>query len=117
MRQNIYLFKSIISNTGISTELFIGVPAAPLAANGGPAGETYYATPQQLSGIVMQYTAHERFSGIMMWSAGFSDSNVIDGCTYAQQAKSILTTGSPCEAQTTCCSRDGSALAVGAPQY
>ncbi|KAI1158501.1 glycoside hydrolase family 18 protein [Nemania serpens] len=95
------------STPSANAKLFIGVPAAPLAANGGPAGETYYATPQQLSGIVMQYTAHERFSGIMMWSAGFSDSNVIDGCTYAQQAKSILTTGSP----------DGSALAVGAPQY
>ncbi|KAI0804951.1 class III chitinase ChiA2 [Xylaria sp. FL0064] len=77
-------------------KLFIGVPAAPLAANGGPAGETYYATPDQLSDIVSEYKSHDRFSGIMMWSAGFSDSNVINGCTYAQQAKSILTKGSPC---------------------
>ncbi|KAI1201448.1 class III chitinase ChiA2 [Nemania serpens] len=77
-------------------KLFIGVPAAPLAANGQPTGETYYATPRQLSDIVRKYKTHERFSGIMMWPAGFSDSNVVDGCTYAQQAKSILTTGSPC---------------------
>ncbi|KAI1295804.1 class III chitinase ChiA2 [Xylaria venustula] len=77
-------------------KLFIGVPAAPLAANGGPAGETYYATPDQLNDIVSEYKSHDRFSGIMMWSAGFSDSNVINGCTYAQQAKSILTNGSTC---------------------
>ncbi|KAI2642188.1 class III chitinase ChiA2 [Xylaria nigripes] len=77
-------------------KLFIGVPAAPLAANGGPAGATYYATPEQLSDIVSEYKSHERFSGVMMWAAGFSDSNVIDGCTYAQQVKSILSTGSPC---------------------
>lgn len=32
----------------------------------------------------------------MMWSAGFSDSNVINGCTYAQQAHAILSTGQPC---------------------
>ncbi|KAJ8113312.1 hypothetical protein ONZ43_g5181 [Nemania bipapillata] len=84
------------STPSANAKLFIGVPAAPLAANGGPAGETYYATPEQLSDIVSEYKSHDRFSGIMMWSAGFSDSNVIDGCTYAQQAKSILTTGSPC---------------------
>ncbi|KAI1111230.1 glycoside hydrolase family 18 protein [Nemania sp. NC0429] len=77
-------------------KLLIGVPAAPLAATGDSAGETYYATPKQLSDIVRKYRSHERFSGIMMWSAGFSDSNVVDGCTYAQQAKAILTTGSPC---------------------
>ncbi|KAI0407101.1 class III chitinase ChiA2 [Xylaria palmicola] len=76
--------------------LFIGVPAAPLAANGGPAGETYYATPEQLADIVSEYKSHDRFSGVMMWSAGFSDLNKVDGCTYAQQVKSILTTGSPC---------------------
>lgn len=77
-------------------KLYIGVPAAPLAANGGPAGETYYATPEQLADIVSEYKSHDRFAGVMMWSAGFSDSNVINGCTYAQQAKSILTNGSPC---------------------
>ncbi|GAW24871.1 hypothetical protein ANO14919_144660 [Xylariales sp. No.14919] len=77
-------------------KLFIGVPAAPLAANGAPTGETYYATPEQLSDIISEYKSHDRFSGIMMWSAGFSDSNVINDCTYAQQAKSILTNGSPC---------------------
>ncbi|KAI1172353.1 class III chitinase ChiA2 [Nemania sp. FL0916] len=77
-------------------KLYLGVPAAPEAANGSPTGATYYATPQQLSDIVSKYKSHDRFSGIMMWSAGFSDSNVINGCTYAQQAKSILTKGTPC---------------------
>ncbi|KAI0162356.1 putative endochitinase CHI2 [Xylariaceae sp. FL1272] len=79
-----------------NAKIFVGVPAAPLAANGGPAGETYYATPDQLSTIIDGVKDESRFGGIMLWSAGFSDSNVIDGCTYAQQAKAILENGSPC---------------------
>ena len=31
-----------------------------------------------------------------MWSAGFSDSNVNNGCTYAQEAHAILVNGAPC---------------------
>ncbi|KAH8655838.1 putative chitinase 3 precursor [Xylariales sp. PMI_506] len=79
-----------------NAELFIGVPAAPDAANGSPSGETYYITPDQLSELVSEYRTADRFGGIMMWSAGFSDSNVIDGCTYAQEAYAILNSGSPC---------------------
>lgn len=74
----------------------IGVPAAPLAATGTESGETYYITPDQLSELIDEYGTAERFGGIMMWSAGFSDSNVNDGCTYAQEAHAILEYGSPC---------------------
>ncbi|KAI1132326.1 putative endochitinase CHI2 [Nemania abortiva] len=77
-------------------KIFVGVPAAPLGANGSPTGETYYATPDQLAGIVSDIKSESRFGGIMMWSAGFSDSNVNGGCNYAQQARSILDSGSPC---------------------
>ncbi|UKZ57234.1 Chitinase 2 [Trichoderma virens] len=79
-----------------NAKLFIGVPAAPLAANGGPGGAVYYATPSQLATIVNDVKGESNFGGIMMWSAGFSDSNVNDGCNYAQEAKHILLTGSPC---------------------
>lgn len=79
-----------------NAKIFIGVPAAPLGANGSPTGETYYATPEQLASIVGDVKSESRFGGVMMWSAGFSDSNVIDGCNYAQQARSILDTGAPC---------------------
>ncbi|KAI1370764.1 glycoside hydrolase family 18 protein [Hypoxylon crocopeplum] len=77
-------------------KIFIGVPAAPLAANGGPSGETYYATPAQLASIVNEYKSDSRFGGVMMWSAGFSDSNVVSGCNYAQQVHNILVSGTPC---------------------
>ncbi|KAI0409696.1 putative endochitinase CHI2 [Xylaria palmicola] len=77
-------------------KIFVGVPAAPLGANGSPNGETYYATPDQLASIVGDIKGESRFGGIMMWSAGFSDSNVNDGCNYAQQARAILDNGSPC---------------------
>ncbi|KAI0470569.1 putative chitinase 3 precursor [Xylariaceae sp. FL0804] len=78
-------------------ELFIGVPASPLAANGAPSGETYYITPDQLAELVAEYKTATRFGGVMMWSAGFSDSNVNDGCTYAQEAHEILLTGEACD--------------------
>ncbi len=79
-----------------NAKIFIGVPAAPLAANGGPGGATYYITPAQLASLVSEYKSHTRFGGIMMWSAGFSDTNVNDGCNYAQEAHAILSTGAPC---------------------
>jgi chitinase len=72
------------------------VPAAPLAANGGPAGEVYYATPSQLATIVNEVKVNSNFGGVMMWAAGYSDTNVNNGCTYAQEVKNILLTGSPC---------------------
>ncbi|OAR01566.1 hypothetical protein LLEC1_07121 [Akanthomyces lecanii] len=79
-----------------NAKIFIGVPASTLAANGSPGGATYYATPDQLATIVNDYKSDTHFGGIMMWSAGFSDSNVINGCTYAQEAKHILVNGGPC---------------------
>ncbi|EHK51122.1 glycoside hydrolase family 18 protein [Trichoderma atroviride IMI 206040] len=79
-----------------NAKLFVGVPASPLGANGSPTGSVYYATPQQLAQIVAEVKGNSNFGGIMMWSAGFSDSNVNNGCNYAQEAKNILLTGSPC---------------------
>jgi chitinase len=90
---------SFIAGTPSSgAKIFIGVPAAPLAANGSPSGELYYITPDQLASLVNQYKSNSAFGGIMMWSAGFSDTNVNDGCNYAQEAHAILTTGAPCGA-------------------
>jgi chitinase len=77
-------------------QIYIGVPASELGANGTPTGSVYYATPKQLATIVSSVKDDSRFGGVMMWSAGFSDANVINGCTYAQQVSSILKTGSPC---------------------
>jgi chitinase len=88
---------SFISDTpSADAKIFFGVPAAPLAANGAPSGETYYITPDQLATLVGEYKSNSAFGGVMMWSAGFSDSNVNSGCTYAQEAHNILLTGSPC---------------------
>lgn len=86
----------IDSTPSKDAKLFIGVPASKNAANGTPSGAVYYITPEQLSELVGEYKSNSDFGGIMMWDAGFSDSNVIDGCDYAQQAKSILETGKPC---------------------
>ncbi|KAJ3497088.1 hypothetical protein NLG97_g2162 [Lecanicillium saksenae] len=88
---------SFISTTpSKDAKIFIGVPASTLASNGSPNGATYYATPEQLATIVNDYKNDAHFGGIMMWSAGYSDSNVNNGCTYAQEAKHILVNGGPC---------------------
>lgn len=87
---------TIAGTPSANAKIFFGVPAAPLAANGSPSGETYYITPDQLATLVSEYQSSSAFGGIMMWSAGFSDSNVNNGCTYAQEAHNILLTGSPC---------------------
>lgn len=79
-----------------SAKIFIGVPAAPDGATGTASGSQYYLEPTALATLVGNYTSNPAFGGIMMWSAGFSDSNVNNGCTYAQEAKAILTTGSAC---------------------
>lgn len=88
---------SFISDTpSAKAKVFIGAPASKLASNGNESGATYYITPEQLASLVGEYKSDANFGGTMLWDSGFSDKNVIDGCTYAQQAKRILTTGSPC---------------------
>ncbi|KYK57284.1 class III chitinase ChiA2 [Drechmeria coniospora] len=77
-------------------KIFIGVPAAPLGATGTDSGAKYYLDPSRLATLVNQHKSDAAFGGVMMWAAAFSDANVNNGCTYAQQAKRILTTGATC---------------------
>ncbi|CAI7651392.1 unnamed protein product [Penicillium manginii] len=86
-----------VANTpSANAKIFLGVPASPLGATGTPSGSQYYLQPSALASLVSQYKGNSAFGGVMMWSAGFSDANVNNGCTYAQEAKRILSTGSPC---------------------
>jgi chitinase len=88
-------WKTNIANTpSANAKIFIGVPASPLAATGTESGAQYYLTPSELSTLVGQYSSDPAFGGVMMWSAAWSDSNVINGRTYAQEAKQILLSGS-----------------------
>ncbi|KUL85803.1 hypothetical protein ZTR_07372 [Talaromyces verruculosus] len=88
---------SNVANTpSADAKIFIGVPASPLAATGTSSGSQYYLAPGDLASLVGEHQSNPAFGGVMMWSAGFSDANVNNGCTYAQQAKSILTTGHAC---------------------
>ncbi|KAH8690716.1 putative endochitinase precursor [Talaromyces proteolyticus] len=79
-----------------NAKIFIGVPASTTGATGTTSGEAYYFEPSALATLVGEYDTNAHWGGIMMWSAGFSDANVNNGCTYAQEAKSILNSGSPC---------------------
>ncbi|CAL5871337.1 uncharacterized protein PFLUO_LOCUS5587 [Penicillium psychrofluorescens] len=89
-----------VANTPSSrAKIFLGVPASADAATGTASGAQYYVDPTALATVVSSIGANSTssgFGGIMMWDAGFSDGNMEGACTYAQQAKSILTTGAPC---------------------
>lgn len=86
-----------IANTPSSgAKIFLGVPASEDGATGTASGAKYYLAPADLATLVAKYSSNSAFGGIMMWDAGFSDGNVNNGCTYAQEAHSILTTGSAC---------------------
>ncbi|CRG92897.1 chitinase [Talaromyces islandicus] len=56
----------------------------------------YYLGPRALAETVDKYSVNPHWGGIMLWAAGFSDDNTEADCTYAQNGKSILDTGSPC---------------------
>jgi chitinase len=77
--------------------LYIGAPASTLASDGTSEGEIYYITPAQLATLVAETEGNSSFGGVMLWDAGYSDDNVNDGCTYAQEAYSILLTGEVCD--------------------
>lgn len=88
---------SNVANTpSANAKIFIGVPASELGATGTASGAQYYLEPSELATLVGNYSSNPAFGGVMMWSAGFSDANVNNGCTYAQEAKHILTNGTPC---------------------
>ncbi|KAK9439642.1 class III chitinase ChiA2 [Metarhizium brunneum] len=84
-------WKSNVAGTpSANAKIFIGVPASPLGATGTSSGARYYLEPGKLAALVGRYSSDPAFGGVMMWAAGFSDANVHDGRTYAQEAKAIL---------------------------
>lgn len=87
---------TLASGPSKDAKIFIGVPAAPDGATGTASGAQYYLTPAALASLVAKFSSDSSFGGVMTWSAGFSDSNMIDGQTYAQHVKGIL--GSPAAA-------------------
>ncbi|KAJ5864191.1 Endochitinase 2 [Penicillium soppii] len=87
---------NVAGTSSANAKIFLGVPASPLGATGTESGARYYSDPSALAALVTKYQSNPSFGGVMLWSAGWSDTNVNNGCTYAQEAKRILTTGSPC---------------------
>lgn len=79
-----------------NAKLFIGLPASPDASTGDSGGSKYYVTPTNLASLVGQYSSHPQFGGIMIWDAGNSDTVNENGCNYAQEIHSVLTTGNAC---------------------
>jgi chitinase len=70
-------WKTFVANTSsVGAKLFIGVAASPQAGSG-------YLEPSALATLVEKNGGDSAFGGVMMWSAGFSDANVNNGCTFA----------------------------------
>lgn len=87
-----FLLKTPSSNAS----LFIGVPASVWASNGTSEGSQYYIGPEQIVTSINEKKGEQNFGGVMIWNAGFSDANIHNGCTYAQNIHHILLTGSTC---------------------
>lgn len=83
--------KFLSSTKSSSAKIFVGAPASEEGAGSG------YVEPSQLAPVVNSVKSDSLFGGVMLWDASWSDQNVIAGCTFAQQTKSILTTGAPCK--------------------
>lgn len=77
-------------------KLFVGLPASPDASTGDSSGSKFYVTPTNLASLVSQYSSHAQFGGVMLWDAGNSDTINVNGCNYAQEVHSVLSTGSAC---------------------
>lgn len=88
--------RSLQNTASANARIFLGVPAAPLAANGNESGAKYYMSPTELLSITKKFQGDDAFGGIMTWAAGWSDSNHVNGRTYAKQAKCILERGGLC---------------------
>ncbi|KUL81789.1 hypothetical protein ZTR_09339 [Talaromyces verruculosus] len=86
----------IAGTRSANAKVFLGVPASELGSTGTQSGAVYYQPPSVLASTVASFDTSPNWGGIMMWDAAFSDANVVNGCNYAQQAASILKTGSPC---------------------
>ena len=82
-----------------NAKLFIGVPASKYASTGTSTGSEYFLLPVKLASIVNKYDTDSTFGGIMMYSAAYFSQSRNNGCSYAQQAASILKTGKPCPQQ------------------
>ncbi|KAM0474792.1 hypothetical protein ACHAPX_007313 [Trichoderma viride] len=79
------------STKSSSAKIFVGAPAGPGAASSG------VVEPSHLASVVNSVKSDPSFGGVMLWDASYSDEHVIAGCTFAQQVKSILTTGTTCK--------------------
>lgn len=77
-------------------ELFVGLPASPMAAQGNSNGAIYYLSGPELQTVVNSVASQAVFGGVMIYDAGNSDSVNIGGCNYAQEISSVLRTGASC---------------------
>ena len=82
-------WKSTISPTpSKGAKIFLGLPASLTAASAN--GQQFYRDPAALTQLVGQLSGDAAFGGTMLWSAGFSDANKIQGCNYSQIVFHVL---------------------------
>jgi len=74
-------------------KLLIGLPGSADAADN---DENYYLSPNEALELINEYRLHPSFDGVMLWDAGSSQMNVVNGCTYSQQIRKILDEGRTC---------------------
>ena len=78
-------------------QMFIGLPAAREASlEDVSKGGVYYLQPDDLKKLLDQYKSSDKFSGVMLWDAGYSEANQVGGCSYHNQVASVLSQDRVC---------------------
>lgn len=79
-----------------NAKLFIGLPASKLGATDDQNGAKYYIRSSELPTLLNEYKTHDKFGGVMLWDAGYSDLVNLNGCNYVQDVGRVLATGKNC---------------------
>lgn len=73
-----------------NAKLYLGLPASTLGSTGSASGAHYFLSVSELTTVVDSIKSVKNFAGVMLWSAFYSDSEVDNGKTYAQNVRAVL---------------------------
>lgn len=74
-----------------NAKLHVGLPGNPAEA-----GSYFYIPPSKLATVLGNSQGVKNYNGFMIYDAGDSDQISVNGCNYAQEVKSVMSTGNPC---------------------
>ncbi|KAI0597193.1 glycoside hydrolase superfamily [Biscogniauxia sp. FL1348] len=71
------------------SELYVGLPASPLAATDGSG----YVAPDAVQELICDYKQQPNFAGVMLWDANYAVENINSGKSYCESVADALRCG------------------------